>query len=60
MCATIQVNQASHSPLCYFEMILSFSYLRAGAIITTAECPELGSCVLLKQGKITQNLNTRN
>ena len=31
----------------------------AGAIITTAECREPGSCPLMKQGKITQNLNPK-
>ena len=34
--------------------------MKAGAIMTTAECRETGSCLLLKQGEITQNLNPKN
>ena len=33
--------------------------IKAGAIMTTAECQKLGSCPLFQQGKITQNQNPK-
>ena len=38
----------------------SISIEQTGAIMTTAECRELGSCSRLKEGKITQNLISKN
>ena len=35
-------------------------HARAGAIMTIAECWELGSCLLLKYWNMTQNLNQNN
>ena len=51
----------------YFDFLNSmiksgdnFFILPTGAIMITAECQELGSCPLLKHGKITQNRTLKN